>query len=123
MKIGEICSPQVVTIAPANALALSPASQTGGARPTQTVTYTVQLQNLGFNTDKYNLTVSGNTFPTTFWNASFTPKWRSRPPRIASEASARSSCPRSASLGGGTSWSAKPSAAPATATWEITCHA
>jgi hypothetical protein len=37
-----------------------------------------------------------------FWNASFAPKWRSRPPRMASLAGARSSCPRSSSDGGGT---------------------
>jgi uncharacterized repeat protein (TIGR01451 family) len=65
-------SPLETPIAPANAVALTPATQTDGTRSGQAVTYTVQLQNLGFNSDKFNLTTSGNAWPTTFWNASFT---------------------------------------------------
>jgi uncharacterized repeat protein (TIGR01451 family) len=65
-------SPFVVTIAPANAVAITPASQTGYARSGQVVTYTMTVQNLGFNNDSFNLSVSGNAWPTTLWNASFT---------------------------------------------------
>jgi uncharacterized repeat protein (TIGR01451 family) len=65
-------SPLETLISPTNAVTLSPASQLDGARPTQTVTYTVSLHNIGTAADKYNLTTSGNAWLTTFWNASFT---------------------------------------------------
>lgn len=50
---------------------LSPASQYGYGAPGATVTYTEQVRNDGSNTDSYNLTVSGNTWPTTIWDADF----------------------------------------------------
>jgi len=36
------------------------------------VTYTQRVYNLGTNTDRYTLTVSGNAWPTTIWDATFT---------------------------------------------------
>jgi uncharacterized repeat protein (TIGR01451 family) len=65
-------SPTPVTLAPANALTLSPASQVDGTKPGQVVTYTLTAQNMGSTVDNYNLSSSGNKFPTTFWNAAFT---------------------------------------------------
>jgi hypothetical protein len=64
-------SPFEVTIAPANALTLSPTSQTGYGRRSQQVSYTLTLQNLGFKTDSFDLTKSGNAWATTIWDASF----------------------------------------------------
>ena len=65
-------SPQTVTLAAPFAIVVTPASQQGGARPGQTITYTVHIQNLGFSTDTYALSSTGNAWPTTFWDASFT---------------------------------------------------
>jgi uncharacterized repeat protein (TIGR01451 family) len=69
---GATGSPYHVTVAPSNAVSLSPASQSDGTRAGQVITYQATLQNLGFSVDDYNLSTTGNTFPTTFWNASFT---------------------------------------------------
>jgi uncharacterized repeat protein (TIGR01451 family) len=52
-------SPVITPIAPANAVALSPATQTNGARGGQTVDYPVTLANKGYKADSYAVTVSG----------------------------------------------------------------
>jgi uncharacterized repeat protein (TIGR01451 family) len=65
-------SPTVTAIAPAYAVVVSPATQTNGARPGNTVSYPVTLKNLGFNTDHYNMSASGGTFPVTFYDATCT---------------------------------------------------
>ncbi|MFL5806528.1 MAG: hypothetical protein ACJ8CR_32975 [Roseiflexaceae bacterium] len=65
-------SPLETLISPANAVALSPASQVDGARSGQSVNYIISLHNLGTQADRYDLTTSGNAWSTTFWNASFT---------------------------------------------------
>jgi len=65
-------SPTVTPIAPAFAVVVAPATQTSGARPGNTVTYPVTLTNLGFNTDHYNMSSSGGTFPVTFYDATCT---------------------------------------------------
>jgi uncharacterized repeat protein (TIGR01451 family) len=65
-------SPYDVAVAPASALALTPASQLDGTRSGQTISYTLSLQNLGYQASAFNLSVSGNAWPTTFWNANFT---------------------------------------------------
>ena len=70
--VGTTGSPQFVTIAAPFAIVLSPASQTDGTRAGQVITYSVSVHNLGFTPDVYALTTSGNAWPTTFWNASFT---------------------------------------------------
>lgn len=65
-------SPTVTPIAPAYAVVVAPTTQTNGARPGNAVTYTVTLKNLGFNTDHYNMSSSGGSFPVTFYDASCT---------------------------------------------------
>ncbi len=67
-----IGSPTITPIAPAYAVTVSPATQTNGARPGNTVTYAVTLRNLGFNTDHYNMSSSGGTFPVAFYDATCT---------------------------------------------------
>ena len=63
-------SPTVTPIAPPYAVTISPASQTDGAKPSNTVTYSVTLKNLGFNADHYNMTAGGaGTFPVTFYDS------------------------------------------------------
>jgi uncharacterized repeat protein (TIGR01451 family) len=62
-------SPTVTPIAPAYAVVVTPATQTNGARPGNSVTYKVTLKNLGFNTDHYSMSASGGTFPVTFYDA------------------------------------------------------
>ncbi len=65
-------SPTPLVLAPANSLLLTPNSQLDGTRSGQSITYTLSVQNLGYQTDAYDLTVSGNSWPTTLWDASFT---------------------------------------------------
>jgi uncharacterized repeat protein (TIGR01451 family) len=65
-------SPVVTPIAPAYAVVVTPATQTNGARPGNSVTYHVTLKNVGFNTDHYNMSSSGGTFPVTFYDATCT---------------------------------------------------
>ena len=59
-------------IAPPFAVSLSPASQTGGARTGSSQTYTETVKNLGYQTDHYNLSSSGGTFPVTFFDSTCT---------------------------------------------------
>ncbi|HTP09549.1 MAG TPA: CHRD domain-containing protein [Anaerolineae bacterium] len=65
-------SPYYVTLAPAHAVNLVPASQGDQGRPGQVFTYTLTVNNASFNSDTYDLAVSGNNWPTTFWNSTFT---------------------------------------------------
>jgi uncharacterized repeat protein (TIGR01451 family) len=62
-------SPATTPIAPAFAVTISPASQTGGARTGSSQTYTETLKNLGFKTDHYNLSSTGGTFPVSFFDS------------------------------------------------------
>ena len=65
-------SPTVTPIAPPYAVALSPASQTDGARSGHSVTYKVNVTNLGFKTDSYTMSSSGGTFPVSFLDSTCT---------------------------------------------------
>ena len=58
-------SPVVTRFAPPYALSVFPATQTGGAHPGQSQTYTITVTNQGFKTDSYNLSVGGGTFAAT----------------------------------------------------------
>ena len=64
-------SPYSVTVAPANALTLTPESQFDGTRSGQAITYTLTLQNNGYLTDTYNITATDNTWPTTLYKGDF----------------------------------------------------
>jgi uncharacterized repeat protein (TIGR01451 family) len=57
-------SPAVTKIAPPYAVALSPATQTDGARGGQSATYPVTVRNLGFNADRYTMSVA-SAYPAT----------------------------------------------------------
>jgi len=59
---GATGSPVVTPIAPPLAVALTPASQAQQSRVGQSVTYSLHLQNLGYNADTYTLSTNG-TFP------------------------------------------------------------
>jgi len=66
-------SPTVTPIAPPYSVTMGPASQTDGARPGKSVSYTVTLKNFGYNADKYNMSASGaGTFPVTFYDSTCT---------------------------------------------------
>lgn len=62
-----------VTVSPAANVALSPASQTNGGRPGQTVMYPLTVQNKGYLADDYALSASGNAWAVTFADASMNP--------------------------------------------------
>ncbi|GEM_PF-785304 len=51
---------------------LMPSEQEGYGNAGEVVTYTEQVVNYGANTDSYTLTLSGNAWSTTLWDASFT---------------------------------------------------
>jgi len=65
-------SPYDVRVSSANGLAAGPAAQTDGTRVGQTVNYLVNVRNMGYQTDSFNLTISGNTYTTTIWDSTFT---------------------------------------------------
>lgn len=65
-------SPFLVTLSPANAVQVSPASQQDGTRAGQSLTYTVKIDNRGFAADDYDLSTTGNAWPTTLWDSTFT---------------------------------------------------
>jgi len=69
---GAIGSPYYVTLAPANAVAVTPDTQLDGTRSGQSITYTLDIANLGYTADVYKLTTAGSTWPTTLWDATFT---------------------------------------------------
>jgi uncharacterized repeat protein (TIGR01451 family) len=70
--VGATGSPYPVVLAPPYDLSLSPASQTDGTRAGTPITYTESVKNLGFNDDTFTLALSGNQWPTTLWDSSFT---------------------------------------------------
>jgi carboxypeptidase T len=55
-----------VTIIPPYALATAPASAAAAGLPGTTVTYTLNLTQVGYLTDTYTVTVTGNVWPTNF---------------------------------------------------------
>ncbi|TMC53219.1 MAG: DUF11 domain-containing protein [Chloroflexi bacterium] len=65
-------SPTVTPIAPPHAVSISPASQTGGAHVNQSQSYTETVKNLGYQTDQFNLTSAGGTFPVSFFASNCT---------------------------------------------------
>jgi uncharacterized repeat protein (TIGR01451 family) len=65
-------SPRITPIASPYAVAVSPATQTDGARAGSSVSYTVSVKNLGFTSDSYTMSASGGTFPVTFYNSTCT---------------------------------------------------
>ncbi len=72
--VSAVGSPHYKTLAPAYAFAMSPDYQWDGTNPGQVITYLVSIENLGYNTDSYNLVAVGNAigFNTTLWNETFT---------------------------------------------------
>ncbi len=69
---GAVGSPYYMTLSPANAVLVTPDSQLDGTRNGQSITYTIDIENRGFNADVYQLSKTGNAWPTTLWNAAFT---------------------------------------------------
>jgi uncharacterized repeat protein (TIGR01451 family) len=69
---GAVGSPHYVTLAPAFANDVTPDTQQDATRAGQVITYVASIDNLGFQNDSYNLSVSGNAWPTSVWNAGFT---------------------------------------------------
>jgi uncharacterized repeat protein (TIGR01451 family) len=65
-------SPTVTPIAPPYGVSLSPSTQTDGAHAGSSVNYALTLRNIGFNSDSYNLSASGGTYPASFFDASCT---------------------------------------------------
>jgi uncharacterized repeat protein (TIGR01451 family) len=55
-------SPVITPIADPYAVGVSPATQTDGAKVGTSVDYLVNVRNLGFNTDSYNMSSSGGTY-------------------------------------------------------------
>jgi uncharacterized repeat protein (TIGR01451 family) len=64
-------SPHTIAIAPANAVSASPATQKGGARVATDATYTVHLNNDGYQADSYALSTTGS-WPATTYDATCT---------------------------------------------------
>jgi uncharacterized repeat protein (TIGR01451 family) len=64
-------SPHTIAIAPAHAVSASPATQKGGARVGTDATYTVHLNNNGFQADSYALSTTGS-WPATTYDATCT---------------------------------------------------
>ncbi len=69
---GAVGSPYYVTLAPSNAVLVSPASQLDGMSVGQAITYTVDVNNRGSSADNYDLSTAGNAWPTTLWDSTFT---------------------------------------------------
>ncbi len=76
-------SPTVTPIAPAYAVSVSPAAQTGGAHTGQSQNYTVTIKNLGFKTDSYSIASSGGTFAAGVFDATCTAALTTTPSVIA----------------------------------------
>ena len=81
-------SPTVTPIAPPFAVALSPASQTDGAKSGSGVNYTVNVTNLGFKTDSYTMSSSGGTFPVSFLDSTCTSPLTTTPSVTAGQSTA-----------------------------------
>jgi uncharacterized repeat protein (TIGR01451 family) len=83
-------------------LSLSPTNQTNGTNPGSIVTYTMSVKNLGYKNDAFNLTSSGNQWPTTLWDSSFTKqitKTGSVAPGVTTEFGVKVSVPTKATSG------------------------
>ncbi len=76
-------SPTVTPIAPAYAMSISPASQTGGAHTGQSQSYTLTIKNLGFKTDSYGVVSSGGTFAAGVFDSTCTTALATTPSVIA----------------------------------------
>jgi hypothetical protein len=76
-------SPTMTPIAPPFAVAVSPASQTGGAHSGGSQTYTISVKNLGYKTDSFNLSSSGGTFAAGFLDSTCTSPQAATPALIA----------------------------------------
>ncbi|UQX89525.1 hypothetical protein M6D93_05830 [Jatrophihabitans telluris] len=59
-------SPHVTPIAPANAVAVTPAAQTGGARVGQQASYVEHVTNNGYKADSYTLSTAGSWTSATY---------------------------------------------------------
>lgn len=70
--VGTSSSPHNTPIAPPHGLLISPSSQTDGTRVGQSLTYHVNLTNVGFLADSYSLAVAGNSFTTTVFDTTCT---------------------------------------------------
>jgi uncharacterized repeat protein (TIGR01451 family) len=64
--VGATGSPHSTPIAPANAVAIDPATQTGAAKVGESASYTEHLTNKGYQADSYALTTSGTWTATTY---------------------------------------------------------
>jgi uncharacterized repeat protein (TIGR01451 family) len=69
---GSRGSPFKITIAPQYNFSLTPATQFDGTNVGQVITYTQTVKNQGYGADRYNLSLTGNVWPTTLWNSTFT---------------------------------------------------
>ena len=76
-------SPTTTPIAPPFGVSLSPSAQTGGARTGSSQTYTETVKNLGYKTDRYNLSSTGGTFPVTFFDPTCTTQITATPDLVA----------------------------------------
>ena len=65
-------SPYPVVLAPPYDLSINPTSQKLSTRAGSVISYTETVQNLGYNDDTFTLATSGNQWPTTLWDSSFT---------------------------------------------------
>ncbi len=61
-------SPFLTPIADPYAVSVTPTTQTDGGRNGTTVTYHVDVKNLGFNPDSYTMSSAGGTFTVSFYN-------------------------------------------------------
>ena len=77
-------SPTSTPIAPAYGVTVSPTTQKDGAKPGNTVSYTVTLHNIGINADTYAMSATSG-FPVTFYDATCTTA-ASTTPTVASGA-------------------------------------
>jgi uncharacterized repeat protein (TIGR01451 family) len=74
-------SPVITTLAQPFGVNVTPSTQTDGNRAGSSVNYTVGIQNLGFNTDSYNLSSSSATgYTVTFKDATCTSTITTTPP-------------------------------------------
>lgn len=65
-------TPRTIKLSPPVAAMISPATQTDGTNPGKSVSYIVTVRNLGFQPESFQLSVSGNTFPTQIMDATCT---------------------------------------------------
>lgn len=68
--VGATASPFAVTLSANYGVNVTSAAQADGGRPSQTITYTLTAANQGAQTDSFDVSVAGNTFPTSIFDAS-----------------------------------------------------